>query len=119
MNGKLSKYLTSFIFLLGVIGLLVLLFNEPIRLVRYIVGSIIVIGIVYFVMKRFMFSNQSFKKEQKAFIKAARQSKKRTKKGAKQANIRKQQALRKRYASNAHLTVIEGKKGKKKNRALH
>jgi len=59
------------------------------------------------------------RKEQRAFMKAARQSKKRLKQGQKKVDLKRKKAVRKRYTSNTHLTVIEGKKGKKKNRAIH
>ncbi|HZG71881.1 MAG TPA: hypothetical protein VEY51_10145, partial [Chondromyces sp.] len=67
---------------------------------------------------RFMTRKSQGKRENRAFIKAAKQSKKRLKdrrKPSVSSLSSKKKPFRKRSA--AHLTVIEGKKGKKKNRA--
>ncbi|MDV2887638.1 hypothetical protein RYX45_20915, partial [Alkalihalophilus pseudofirmus] len=72
------------------------------------------------------FSNSSpQKKEQRAFLKAAKQSKKRLQQKSGESNVKsssfgsistlKKNKIKKK--SPAHLTVIDGKKGKKKNRA--
>lgn len=119
MKANLAKILTSFILVLGIIGLAVTVISQPFRLVRFLLISAIIIGIFFLVMRNFGLPNQSMRKEQRAFIKAARQSKKRIKRGQKKVDSKKKQAVRKRYTSSTHLTVIEGKKGKKKNRAIH
>lgn len=119
MKANLAKVLTSFILVLGIFGLVVTLITQPFRLVRFLLISAILIGIFFLVMKNFSLPNQAMRKEQRAFIKAARQSKKRIKRGQKKVDSKKKKAVRKRYTSSTHLTVIEGKKGKKKNRAIH
>lgn len=88
------------------------------------VMALIVIGI-YFVVRKFSNSSPQ-NKEQRAFLKAAKKSKKRLQhKGGdsnvKSASVGTLTSLKKsnktKKKSPAHLTVIDGKKGKKKNRA--
>ncbi|CAH0345698.1 SA1362 family protein [Bacillus sp. CECT 9360] len=108
---------------LAVLGLASQLFHNPWSLIRSVLIIAVVVGIVYLIYKR-LTKDKPEKKEQRAFLKAARQSKKRQKstkakrdnvanfslaKSAKKSKIRKK--------SEANLTVIEGKKNKKKNRA--
>lgn len=119
MNAHLAKIFTGIIIALGSIGLVFMILNQPLRLLRYFIVSAIIIGVFILLMKNIRFSNQGVKKEQKEFIKAARQSRRRIKKRTKKVDLKKKQALKKRYSSGTHLTVIEGKKGKKKNRAIH
>lgn len=83
-----------------------------------------VCAIIWFIYRHFSTSSPQ-KKEQKAFLKAAKQSKKRLQtrdrsssgqqQSTKTASIKANK--HKRSKSTAHLTVIEGKKSKKKNRA--
>jgi Tfp pilus assembly protein PilE len=121
-------YIVYCIIALAVIGLASQLFHNPWALIRSVLVIAIVAGIVYFVYKR-LTKDKPERKEQRAFQKAARQSKKRHKtknasaKG-KQDNIasfslaKSSTKVKNRKKSDAHLTVIEGKKNKKKNRAL-
>ncbi|RUQ28470.1 hypothetical protein ELQ35_12290 [Peribacillus cavernae] len=113
---------------LAALGLASQLFHNPWGLFRSILIMALVAGIVYFIYKR-LTKGKPNKREQRAFVKAARQSKKRhkTKKAAfkgKRDNIasfslaKSSKKLNTRKKSEAHLTVIEGKKNKKKNRAL-
>jgi uncharacterized membrane protein (DUF106 family) len=104
---------------LAFMGLAFLLFTNPGLLVRYILITAAVVGVIYLLMKKFIFSDNTANKDQKKFVKAARQTKKKVKRNTKQATQKKKTAIRKRNVSANHLTVIEGKKGKKKNRALH
>ncbi|WP_335870658.1 SA1362 family protein [Bacillus sp. 2205SS5-2] len=104
---------------LAIFGFLFSLLNDPMSIVRYgfyLVLSAGIIFIVYrFIMKRRLGSGGF--KQQKAYLNAAKQSRKRLKskstKPTKSAT--RQRPLRKR--SDVKLTVIEGKKNKKKNRA--
>lgn len=106
------------LFLFALLGFGTLLMTNPGVLVRYFVGTMIVIAILLLVFKFFSPSNIVRTEEDRAFAKAAKYSKKRLKKKltSKKKSPRSKQALRKHPK---HLTVIEGKKGKKKSRALH
>lgn len=93
------------------------LMTNPVQFLQGVFVTIFVIGIIYFLVRKFIL-NKPGNKEQQAFIKAARKSKKRLMQKGIEVGQRKdqKQLIRKRRASN-HLTVIEGNKGKKKNRA--
>jgi uncharacterized membrane protein YfcA len=89
------------------------------------VGGILLIGaVIYFIIRYFSRSNPE-KREQRAFIKAAKKSKKRLQqKEAGQFTRRTtptitsiKRTLKPKKKPTSHLTVIEGRKGKKKNRA--
>lgn len=109
---------------LAVLGLASQLFHNPWGLIRSVLIIAVVVGIVYFIYKR-LTKDKPEKKEQRAFLKAARQSKNRQKSTkAKRDNVatfslaksaKNKSKIRKK--SEANLTVIEGKKNKKKNRA--
>ena len=96
-----------------------MLMTDPMRLIRNIIVTAIVVGLILFLMKRFMFPATSRNPDRQKFVKAARQSKKKFKSAQKPSSRKKRTAIRRRNVSASHLTVIEGKKGKKKNRALH
>lgn len=117
----------SFIFLLGIVTLAIIglgsrLINDPVGLLTSILMFAAVLGIIVFVVKKFTSSPS-----QNAYKKAAKQSKKlkqqkQTRK-SKQANVinytsaHPKKTLKHGKRSDTHLTVIEGKKGKKKNQA--
>jgi len=110
--------LIGVIFLLAVIGFGTLLFTNPASLFKQVMITVLVIAAVFFIY-RLWFSNKSNAKEKRNFIKAARKSKRRLKK--RQATGKSPVQARKkpiRKKSDVQLTVIEGKKGKKKNRAI-
>jgi ABC-type multidrug transport system fused ATPase/permease subunit len=120
MNNKIGYILFVSLLSFSFIGLLITLMNDPMWLFRFILITAIIIGIIYIIMKKFVFKSSTiFTKEHKAFQKAARFSKRKYRRNTKQPTYKKKNAIRKRTASSTHLTVIEGKKGKKKNRALH
>ena len=79
-------------------------------------------GIIYLVYTR-LTQGKTDRKEQRAFRKAVRQSKKRNKdRSTKRNNVTnmasaKSSKIKVRKKSDVQLTVIEGKKNKKKNRA--
>ncbi len=106
--------------LLATIGLGTSLFGNPLGLARKLLVTAAVIGIIYFIYRRW-FSGRGAgnSNEQRAFVKAAKQSKKRHKRKTASkpqvSNVSKKRPIRKK--SNAKLTVIEGKKNKKNNRA--
>lgn len=78
-------------------------------------------ALIFFLVRRFYNPNPE-KREQQAFVKAAKRSVKRHQqkepgKQTKKTNHSNLTSIKaKKKQSNAHLTVIEGKKGKRKNR---
>ena len=120
MNNKIGYILFVSLLSFSFIGLLITLMNDPMWLFRFILITAIIIGIIYFIMKKFVFKSSTiFTKEHKAFQKAARFSKENIEGIRNNQHIKRKMQFGKRTASSTHLTVIEGKKGKKKNRALH
>ncbi|MBO8176763.1 MAG: hypothetical protein H0Z31_04805 [Bacillus sp. (in: Bacteria)] len=109
----------SVIGLLAIVGLLTTIMQEPIQLLKQLVFIAVAIGLFFFFYHLF-WKAQPKRKEQRAFRKAALQSKKRLKKRQQKDQSKRPNSWKKehRKRSNVHLTVIEGKKGKKKNRAL-
>ncbi|MDR0138406.1 SA1362 family protein [Metabacillus idriensis] len=109
---------------LGGIGFLATLITRPGFLFREMLIFVIVLAIIYFVVR--YFTKQRMGKDSSSYSKAAKQSKKRfsdrnqssshLKSVSTQKKSSKTSALKKKQAS--HLTVIEGKKGKKKSRAF-
>ncbi len=105
--------------LLAILGLGSWLIGNPLGLLRQLLVTAAVIGIIYFIYRRWFSHKHSGSNEQRAFLKAAKQSKKRLKKKStgspRVSQPSKKRSVRKK--SNAKLTVIEGKKNKKNNRA--
>jgi uncharacterized protein YacL len=104
---------------LGVLGILYTLFAHPAALFRKILFVMLVIAAIY-IFYHFMYQRRT-NKDHLAYLKAVRQSKKLHPQAAKKqktsnAHLKMKRPPRKR-ASTTHLTVIDGKKGKKKNRA--
>jgi hypothetical protein len=123
------KNQTSFIIVLGLIllaaiGVASSYIANPMGFIKSIAVILIVGAVVYFIVRRFSHSNPE-KREQRAFIKAAKKSKKRLHQKETNQNPRRTSSaittmkknIRTKKSSTAHLTVIDGKKGKKKNRA--
>ncbi|WP_142919178.1 SA1362 family protein [Peribacillus saganii] len=127
MNRSFS-YIVYGIIALGAIGLISRMFTDPVGFFRNLLIIAITAGIVYVLYKR-LTKDKPNKKEQRSFSKAAKQSVQRQK-GRESASKGKHdnvasfslaktsRKIRNRKKSEAQLTVIEGKKGKKKNRAL-
>jgi hypothetical protein len=109
-----SKWIVGIVSILAIIGLL-----SSIGTFLKQGLILVLIAVAVYIIYRFAFGNRESKKEQQAFLKAARRSRKRLKKrhadGAVRAHLRKKPIRKK---SEVQLTVIEGKKGKKKNRAV-
>jgi predicted lipid-binding transport protein (Tim44 family) len=111
--------------ILALIGLVGTFIANPAGFIQRI-AVIALIGITaYFLVRKFSKSSPQ-KKEQRAFLKAAKKSKKRLQQKSGDttvktsslgtlASLKKSNKTKKK--SPAHLTVIDGKKGKKKNRA--
>lgn len=124
MLNRSRPYIIFGLIALAVLGLASQLFYNPLGLFRNVVVIALAAGIVYFIYKR-LTKDKPARKEQRAFIKAARHSKKRHKTKTKQRDniasfslAKSSKKIKSRRKSDTHLTVIEGKKNKKKNRAL-
>lgn len=120
------------VLILGGLGLLYKLFTNPNSILLQVGLLALFAGGIYVVYK-FVLTKRSKGSEYNAYMKAARRSKKRfneqkasgggaqTRKMSLAASSKKtlhSSLQKKKSKSNSHLTVIEGKKGKKKNRAL-
>lgn len=121
LNRKIS-YLMYGVIAFAVLGLLSKLLTNPLGLFKNIVIIAAIAGIIYLVYTR-LTQGKTDRKEQRAFRKAVRQSKKRNKvRVSKRNNVTsmasaKSYKIKPRKKSGVQLTVIEGKKNKKKNRA--
>lgn len=119
---RIVSYLIYGVIALGVLGLFSKLFTHPLGLLINIVIIAVMAGIIYLVYTR-LTQGKTDRKEQRAFRKAVRQSKKRNKdRVSKRNNITsmvsmKSHKIKPHKKSDVQLTVIEGKKNKKKNRA--
>lgn len=119
---RIVSYLIYGVIAFGLLGLFSKLFSNPLGLLTNIVIIAAIAGIIYFVYTR-LTQGKIDRKEQRAFRKAVRQSKKRSKdRVLKKTNITnmtsaKSHKIKPRKKSDAQLTVIQGKKNKKKNRA--
>ena len=88
------------------------------------IAVILLVGaVIFFIFKRLSHAGP-INSEQKAFVRAAKKSKKRyqqqdsAKSSTRKTNIGPLTSIKKpKTKSTAHLTVIQGKKGKKKDRA--
>ncbi|MBS4191248.1 hypothetical protein KHA94_13750 [Bacillus sp. FJAT-49705] len=123
MKNRISLFVISGIILLAVLGVSSSLISNPAGFLRRIAVILLVGAIVYFIFQRFYKASPK-KQEQRAFNRAARKSKKRflPNDPAKNSNRKTTTGSltsikRTRKKSSSHLTVIEGKKGKKKDRA--
>ncbi|AYV67047.1 hypothetical protein C2I06_09255 [Niallia circulans] len=124
MKNRFSLILFGSIIFLAFIGLTVNLIKNPSGFFLNIVVMVAVGGIIWFIYRHLSTSSPQ-KREQKAFLKAAKQSKKRLQTKDRSSSGQQQSTKtssikankHKRSKSTAHLTVIEGKKSKKKNRA--
>jgi predicted lipid-binding transport protein (Tim44 family) len=125
LKNRISTIIVGVLIILALLGLVGSFTANPAGFIQGI-AVIALIGLVIFFLYR-RFSNSSpQKKEQRAFLKAAKRSKKRLqhKSGDSTAKssalgtltkLKKSSKIKKK--SPAHLTVIDGKKSKKKNRA--
>jgi ABC-type nickel/cobalt efflux system permease component RcnA len=125
LKNRTSSVIVGVLIILALLGISGAITTNPLKFLQSMaVMALIVIGI-YFVVRKFSNSSPQ-NKEQRAFLKAAKKSKKRLQhKGGdsnvKSASVGTLTSLKKsnktKKKSPAHLTVIDGKKGKKKNRA--
>ena len=125
MKNRTSNLLVAGLLILALIGITDLLIENPIGFLQKIAVMGFIVAAIYFVV-RLIFKANPQKKEQRAFLKAARQSKKRLQKRGGEPPMRNplpgtlsplKKASKMKKKTPAHLTVIDGKKSKKKNRA--
>ncbi|TLS36358.1 SA1362 family protein [Pseudalkalibacillus caeni] len=129
MANRFVQPLIYFIMVLALIGFGWRLITEPMSLLTQILIAVAIAGIFYFIYKRFIAKQSS--PENSAYKRAAKQSlkmKKRresTRKQASHLRLLKSKPLLKNKKNRSNIdkkeipfTVIEGRKGKKKNRAL-
>ncbi|MFN2745374.1 MULTISPECIES: SA1362 family protein [Bacillus] len=119
---------SALIMAFGIFGFAYFAFTSPGQLLQYLLVFAAVGAIIYFVIRRI--SNRAMGSEGAAFKKAAKQSnrrfqdhKKRSSKGRVNhlrsvPSINKSKPVLVKKKSQTQLTVIEGKKSKKKNRAF-
>lgn len=125
MKNRTSLFVVGGLIILAIIGIVSSFTANPAGFIQGIAVVALISLAVYFVVRKFSTSSPN-KKEQRAFLKAARKSKKRLHQKGGESNtknsalgtfspLKKGSKIKKK--APAHLTVIEGKKGKKKNRA--
>ncbi|MFD2214062.1 SA1362 family protein [Metabacillus endolithicus] len=125
MNRRVN-WIVMIVISLGVIGFITTLVSDPLWLLKQIAIYAAIAGLIYLVYR--LFSRRRMGKEHSSYMKAAKQSKRRfDDRSTKSSNVknisqakkaRKSSAIKKKKQTPSHLTVIEGKKGKKKNRAF-
>ena len=121
MKHRISTYIVVCLIALAVLGMFSLLFSNPFGLILKF-AMILATGAVIFFLVRHFYKLSPEKREQRAFVKAAKRSLKRKQqkesvKQTRKPNYSNITSIRSRKKqSNIHLTVIEGKKGKRKNR---
>jgi ABC-type nickel/cobalt efflux system permease component RcnA len=121
-NRTVGFIVGGIVVILALIGISSMFISNPTGFLQGL-AVVVVIGIAIYIFVRLMYKTNPQKKEQRAFLKAAKKSKKRLQKKETKstssagtlAPFRK--AVKKKTKKTAHLTVIDGKKGKKKNRA--
>jgi ABC-type nickel/cobalt efflux system permease component RcnA len=123
LKNRTSLLLFGGIIIFAIIGISSMFLANPAGFLQRIAVITLVGFAIYFIFRLISNSNPK-KKEQRAFLKAAKQSKKRLLQKSGDPHVRNtsqgtlttiKKTAKKR--STSHLTVIDGKKGKKKNRA--
>jgi predicted tellurium resistance membrane protein TerC len=126
MNRSVMNGIVLAIILLGAIGLITTLVSNPMWLLKQIAIYAALAGVIYLIYRMFM-KKRINNKDYSSYAKAAKKSKRRfDEKNNRGSNIRNIAQVKKATKTSAikkkkqpsHLTVIEGKKGKKKNRAF-
>jgi len=114
------NYLFLGLIVLAIFGFAVKLFTDPVSILVTIATIALIGAAIYFLVTR-MSGSSAGREQKRAFQKAARRSKKRfqgkdANASAKRSKIKSLASARKKKDA-PHLTVIDGKKSKKKNRA--
>lgn len=125
MKNRTSAIVVGILIVLALIGIYGSLTANPAGFIQGIAVIALIGLVIFFLVRRFSNSSPQ-KKEQRAFLKAAKKSKRRLQQksgdsSGKSSSLGTLSTLKKsskiKKKSPAHLTVIDGKKGKKKNRA--
>lgn len=124
LKNRTSLLIVMGLIILAAIGVAGNYIANPTGFLKSIAVVLVVSTAVYFIVRRFYNSNPE-KREQRAFVKAAKRSKKRLHQKESGQGMRRsispittmKKNMKSKKKPTAHLTVIEGKKGKKKNRA--
>jgi amino acid transporter len=125
LKNRTSLFVVGGLIILAIIGIISSFSANPAGFIQGIAVIALISFVIYFVVRRFSTSSPN-KKEQRAFLKAARKSKKRLQQKGGESNTKHsalgsfsplKKGIKIKKKAPAHLTVIEGKKGKKKNRA--
>ncbi|MEH7437389.1 SA1362 family protein [Neobacillus drentensis] len=125
LKNRTSFFVIGGLVILALVGLFGSFTANPAGFIQRI-AIIALIGLaIYFLVRKFSISSPQ-KKEQRAFLKAAKKSKKRLQQKSGDATMKSsslgtlttlKKSNKTKKKSPAHLTVIDGKKAKKKNRA--
>ena len=125
MKNRTPVIIVGVLIVLALLGLFGSFTANPAGFIQRI-AVIALIGLaIYFLVRKFSNSSPQ-KREQRAFLKAAKKSKKRLQQKSGDTNVKTsslgtlttlKKSSKTKKKSPAHLTVIDGKKGKKKNRA--
>lgn len=113
----IRNWLFGGIIIAALIGLGTWLYYNPASLFLQLFVTVLIAGIIFLVIRAFMRRKNSYK-ENRSYAKAAKFSRKKYEQPKKSAHTNKSTKRPLRKKSTAHLTVIEGKKGKKKDRAI-
>src|SRR3954447_11829806 len=122
LKNRISTFIVVCLIALAALGMVSLLVSNPSGLLLKLAIMIATGAVIFFLVKRFYLPSPE-KREQRAFVKAAKRSLKRKQqkesgKQTRKTNVSNITSIRaKKKQTNNHLTVIEGKKGKRKNRA--
>ncbi|MBS4176369.1 SA1362 family protein [Lederbergia citrea] len=113
---NVRNWIVGIVSILALIGLGSFMFNNPAGLFKQLLFMGIAVA-AFYVIYRIWMSKRPGGNDRRSFAKAAKLSKRRNRRAGE--NVRNH-ALKKplRKKSAAHLTVIEGKKSKKKDRAI-
>lgn len=100
----------------AVIGIGSYLIENPAEFLKRIAVMILFGFTIFLIYKRFYKASPA-RKDQKAFLRAAKKTKRKIHRKKPEDGVKLSRLTGLRKKSSAHLTVIEGKKNKKKNRA--
>lgn len=115
-----SMFIVTGLIILAVFGLVTGILKNPVGILKGLTITALIVAALYFLVTRFSAAGPG-KQQQRAFHKAAKRSRKKYQSkdlnaSSKKSKIRSLASARKKKDAS-HLTVIDGKKGKKKNRA--
>jgi amino acid permease len=123
LKSRFIQIVVLTLILLGCFGLLHTLFINPVHLIKQFVFIFILLG-AFYLLYMFYMRKRLGGKEYISYMKAAKRSIRRynernhKQRSSKQLSAKKSLRTLQKRDKQPHLTVIEGKKGKKKNRAF-